>query len=373
MKNSGNFEGETVLEIDLAAVAHNFHYLKSQLAAHTKFMAVVKANSYGSDASQIALELEKHGADYFAVAYSNEGELLRKDGISAPIVVLHALPANFDIIIRKELEPSIYSRRMLRLFIEFAKENQLVAYPIHLKINTGLNRLGFEPDEMDAIAEIIAMSPEVKVASIFSHLAASEDDNELDFTEKQIEIFKKSAGIIEERIGYHPLLHCTNTAAIARYPEAHFDMVRSGLGLYGYTYDSTENANLKPIATLKTVISQIHRLQPGESVGYNRGFIAEKPTISATLALGHADGIPRSFGKGKGWVMINDQKAPILGNVCMDMIMVDITEIQCDEGQEVIVFGSNAPADELAISGGTISYELLTGISVRIKRKFIKE
>lgn len=366
-------DGETVLEINRKALAKNFHYLKSKLASTTKFMAVVKANSYGSDANVVAEELEKLGVDYFAVAYSGEGEILYRSGISKPIVVLHTLLANFQTIVENKLEPSIYSEKTLRDFIRFARETQLSEYPIHIKINTGLNRLGFEPEQIVEIGKIISEAPELKVSSIFSHLVASEDDKERDFTLKQIETFTTSANKLISKIGYRPLLHCTNTSAIDRYPQAHFDMVRSGMGLYGYTYDPEENKHLEPVATLKTVISQIHHLSAGESVGYNRGFIAEKPIVTATIAVGHADGIPRSLGKGKGWVLIQGRKAPIIGNVCMDMIMVNITGISCKEGDEVIVFGKENPVDKLAIAGDTIAYELLTGISLRIRRKIIDD
>lgn len=364
--------GETVLEINLEAVKHNFHYLKSKIAPNIQFMAVVKANSYGSDASEIALELEKEGADYFAVAYSSEGEILRKAGIKKPILVLHPLLANFDIIRDNNLEPALYSKKILNAFLEFLKIHKLSDYPVHLKINTGLNRLGFEPEEIADVAEGIAKAKEMRVRSIFSHLVASEDDKETDFTRNQIRMFEKAGKVIFEKLGYTPLLHCTNTSAIIRYPEARFDMVRSGIGLYGYTYDPAENKNLAPVATLKTVISQLHNIKTGESVGYNRGFIAEKPTKSATLPIGHADGFLRAFGKGKGWVIINGKKAKVLGNVCMDMVMVDVTDIECKEGDEVLVFGAGAPADELAAAIDTISYELLTGISSRVKRITVK-
>lgn len=231
-----------------------------------------------------------------------------------------------------------------------------------------MNRLGFDESDISFIAETLSKTKSVKVKSAFSHLAASEDLKLKEFTLGQIKAFRKISEELSAKIGYKPLLHCANTSGIINYPEAHFDMVRTGIGLYGFGNDPEVNKHLKPISTLKTVISQIHTIQKDESVGYNRGFIAEKTTLSATLPIGHADGIPRSYGKGKGWVTINGKKAHILGNVCMDMIMVDVTEINCEEGDEAIVFGPAAMADELAAAINSISYELITAISQRVKR-----
>ncbi len=359
---------ETILEIDLNALDNNYQYLTSKIKSGTKFMAVVKAYGYGSDSVSIAKELISLGVDYFAVAYPIEGEALRDASIEAPILVLHPLPVNFEVIVNRCLEPSIYSLRMLEEFIAFAEENKQEEYPIHLKFNTGLNRLGFVENNISVIVELLSKTKSVKVKSVFSHLAASEDLNEKNFTLNQIELFRRISEELITRLGYRPLLHCANTSGIINYPEAHFDMVRSGIGLYGFGNDKEENKHLKPIGTLKTELSQIHTVRKGESVGYNRGFIAEKLTRSATLPIGHADGIPRTLGKGKGWVTINGEKAPILGNVCMDMIMVDVTNIDCEEGDEAIVFGSSVTAEELSAVVNSISYELITGISQRVKR-----
>lgn len=359
---------ETLLEIDLNALDHNYRYITSKIKQGTKVLAVVKAFGYGSDSVVIAKELVDLGAYYFAVAYANEGETLRNATIETPILVLHPLPINFEVIVNRCLEPSIYSQKMLKEFIAFAEEKNLEKYPIHLKFNTGLNRLGFVADDVDFIAEKLSKTESVRVKSAFSHLAASEDLNEKEFTRGQIESFRKISEELIAKLGYKPLLHCANTSGIINYPEAHFDMVRTGIGLYGFGNDKEENKKLKPVGTLKTVISQIHKVEMGESVGYNRGFIAEKTTLSATLPIGHADGIPRSYGKGKGWVTINGIKAPILGNVCMDMIMVDVTTIECEEGDEAIVFGPTATADELSAAINSISYELITAVSQRVKR-----
>lgn len=359
---------ETLLEIDLNALDNNYKYLSSKINPGTKVLAVVKAFAYGSDSVVIAKELAELGVDYLAVAYANEGETLRNASIETPILVLHTLPANFEVILNRCLEPSIYSRKTLEEFIAFAEEKKQKNYPIHLKFNTGLNRLGFVEGDISFISEMLSKTESVKVKSAFSHLAASEDLKEREFTWGQIENFKKISKELIAKLGYKPLLHCANTSGIINYPEAHFDMVRTGIGLYGFANDKEENKHLKPVGTLKTVISQIHKVEKGESVGYNRGFIAEKTTLSATLPIGHADGIPRSYGKGKGWVTINGEKAHILGNVCMDMIMVDVTNINCEEGDEAIIFGPSATAEELSAAISSISYELITAVSQRVKR-----
>jgi alanine racemase len=363
---------ETVLEIDLNALEHNFKHLKSRIKDNTKVLAVVKAFAYGNDACEIAKYLETLEIDYFAVAYANEGVALRSAGVTKPILVLHPIAVNFKTLIAYRLEPNLYSTKILKTFIEVAAEEGQVNYPVHIKFNTGLNRLGFDESDIDSIAKILKDTSIVKVASIFSHMGASEDLNEKEFTLNQIDKFKTYSEKFMKAIGYNPLRHMCNTSGILNYPEAHFDMVRSGIGLYGFGNSEEESKNFQPIATLKTIISQIHTIQKGESIGYNRGFISDSVMKTATLPIGHADGINRIYGKGKGFVFIHGKKAPILGNVCMDMIMVNITDIPCEEGDEVIVFGPNATAETLAESAGTISYELITSISQRVKRVLVK-
>lgn len=362
---------ETLLEIDLTALRNNYQYITSKINKNTKVLAVVKAFGYGSDAVAVATELVSLGVDYFAVAYAKEGETLRAAGIETPILVLHPLPANFSVIVNSCLEPALYSRKMLKDFICFAEEQQQNKYPVHLKFNTGLNRLGFEEKDIPFITEALSATKSIKVTSLFSHLAASEDANEEQFTQGQLSRFRSISTTLTTQLGYRPLLHTLNTSGIINYPQAQLDMVRTGIGLYGFGNDPQENKHLTPVATLKTVISQTHTIKAGETVGYNRKFISQKETRTATLPIGHADGISRAFGNGKGWVTIHGKKAPIAGNVCMDMIMVDITGIDCEEGDEVVVFGKNPTAGELAASIGSIPYELLTAISQRIKRVVI--
>ncbi len=361
---------ETILEIDLKALKHNFEFLKSKVSKNTKMLAVVKAFAYGSDALEVAKYLQDLKVDYFAVAYTYEGVALRDAGITTPILVLHPQPTSFDTIIERCLEPSLYSQRVLDAFALTAQNHKQTNYPIHLKFNTGLNRLGFAEVEIPQILATLDKTKSIKVCSLFSHLAASEDLNQKVFTSKQIELFKSIADQLYQKLDYKPFLHQCNTSGIINYPEAHFDMVRSGIGIYGFGNDPKTNTYLKPIATLKTTISQIHTLKKGESLGYNRGFITQKETKTATLPIGHADGIKRQYGNENGFVIINNQKAHILGNVCMDMIMVDITNINCQEGDEVIVFNQTHTAEILSKNVQSISYELLTAVSQRIKRVF---
>jgi len=257
---------------------------------------------------------------------------------------------------------------MLREFISFAKLKKQNAYPIHLKFNTGLNRLGFITSEIPKIQQLLSQTSSIKVCSIFSHLAASEDSSENDFTLDQIKQFRHISEEIITVLGYQPLRHMLNTSGILNFPEAQFDMVRSGIGLYGFGNDEKFNTALKPILSLKTVISQIHKLQDGDTVGYNRKGQVDGIIKTATLPIGHADGIPRALGQGKASVVINGSSAPIIGNVCMDMIMVNVTGIDCEEGDEVIIFDKTYTADALAGKMDSISYELLTALSTRIKR-----
>lgn len=363
---------ETVLEIDLRALKHNFEFIKSKLNNNTKLLAVVKAFAYGSDAEEVSLYLQNLDLDYFAVAYVYEGVALRKAGITLPILVLHPQPDNFNLAIEYHLEPSMYSLRILDHFILMAEKKKQINYPVHIKFNTGLNRLGFSKTDMTGIIKKLKTTPTIKVKSIFSHLAASEDVNEAAFTKNQIDAFKLISKKFIKQLDYKPMVHQCNTSGIVNYPEAHFDMVRSGIGLYGFGNDPKINKFLKPVATLKTVISQIHTLKKGESLGYNRAFIASKPTRTATLPIGHADGISRQFGNGNGYVIINTKKAPIIGNVCMDMIMVEVTHINCNEGDEVIIFDKEYTAENLSEAIRSIPYELLTAVSQRVKRFFYR-
>ncbi|MFT5626973.1 MAG: alanine racemase [Dokdonia sp.] len=362
---------ETVLEIDLKALKHNYEYIKSTLHSTTKILAVVKAFAYGSDANAIANYLQNLEVDYFAVAYVSEGVALRDAGIKTPILVLHPQAINFKTLIERCLEPSLYNAKILNEFIAIASQENQSNYPVHIKFNTGLNRLGFQENDINYIISKASETSAIKVKSIFSHLAESENLTDREFTRQQIERFKQISDKFSERIGYKPMLHLANTSGILNYPEAHLDMVRTGIGLYGFGNFQEENKHLKPVATLKSIISQIHNIEKGETVGYNRAHTSDGLKKSATIPIGHADGIGRQYGNKKGFVTIHEKKALIIGNVCMDMIMVDITGIECKEGDEVIIFGNEPNASQFAQSANTISYEILTAISQRVKRKLL--
>lgn len=360
--------GETTLEINLSNLEHNYKFLKSKIAPGTKFLGVVKAFAYGSDMVTVATKLVALGVDYLAVAYVKEGVLLRQSGIKAPILVLHPQSIHFNKLIDHHLEPSLYSPKVLSEFLKTSKQQGQNDYPVHIKFNTGLNRLGFWENDMNLIVEQLKNRTELKIEGILSHLAASEDENEREFSLHQINTFKKISAEFEKNLGYFPIRHMLNTSGILNYPEAQFDMVRSGIGLYGYGNHPEYDKVLKPVATLKTIISQRHKIEPGESVGYNRAYKSDGYRITATLPLGHADGIGRQYGGGNAHVIVGGKKAPIIGNVCMDMIMIDVTDIDCKEGDEVIVFGEGNSAEDFANSTNSISYEVLTAISSRVKR-----
>ena len=362
---------ETVLEINLGALAHNYRYLRSKIDNDVKFLSVVKAFAYGNDSVAVAKKLEELGTDYFAVAYVYEGVRLRENGITKPILVLHPQLDNFEEIIEHCLEPNLYSKAIFKSFVKVASEKKQQGYPVHIKLNTGLNRLGFSTDELPELIELIQKHDVLKIASVMSHLAASEDWKEREFTLEQISKFRTMAWQIVEDIGYEPLLHICNTSGIINYPKAAFSMVRAGIGLYGFGNDENVDPQLKPIGTLKTIISQIHHLEKGDTVGYNRAFKVEEPTKIAILPLGHADGVNRRYGKEKAGVYVNGEYAPIIGNVCMDIIMINVTGIECEEGDEVIVFGGPQHPVTFAEAGGTISYELITGVSQRVTRNII--
>ncbi|QHI37590.1 Alanine racemase 1 [Kordia antarctica] len=364
---------ESVLEINFKALQQNFEFIKSKTKTGTKVLAVVKAFGYGSDAVEVAKFLQDElQVDYFAVAYIREGAYLRAAGITTPILVLHPQIVNLKHAIAYNLEPSLYNDRIFSAFAKEAAIQGKKEYPVHLKFNTGLNRLGFFHTDTDYILQKLKTLSQIKVTSIFSHMVASEAANEKEFTQNQIATFKEICTSFEKALNYKPILHMTNTSGVFNYPEAHFDMIRTGIGLYGFGNDPKFDKKLQPVASLKSVISQIHRIEKGESVGYNRAFVAKKNTTTATIPIGHADGISRQFGNGVGSVVINGKLAPIIGNVCMDMIMVNVTKIKCNEGDEVIIFGEGQSAEELAAKINTISYELLTAVSQRIKRVFLR-
>ena len=357
----------TVLEIDSNALLHNLNYFKQKLKPETKVLAVVKAYGYGSDGIQVAKFLQDK-VDYFAVAFTNEGVALREAGVEKPILVLHPHIQNLQSIIDFRLEPNLYNFNIFNAFLQLADETPLMNYPIHIKFNTGLNRLGFWHTDVPKILSQLKETNHVKVQSLFSHLAASEDIEERDFTINQINNFAYIVQQFYKHLKYEPMLHILNTSGVVNYPQAQFDMVRIGIGLYGFGNDQEETSQLKNTHNLKSIISQIHLIKPGETVGYNRAFVAKRNTKTATIPIGHADGLSRRLGNKEGYVLINNHKAPIIGNVCMDMIMVNVTKIDCKEGDEVIIFNSQQMIQDIADVSETIVYETLTAISQRVNK-----
>ena len=359
---------KTILEIDLKALEHNFNVISSKLKPKTKFMAVVKANGYGSDSLEIAKKLVSLNVDYFAVAFASEGVALRKSGIKTPILVLLPQVESFEEIITYKLEPSLYSFYFLENFITYIKDKSIKEIRCHFKINTGLNRVGFSESEINIALEKIKNVEKIKLVSLYSHLAASEDLNEKAFTYEQISLFRKMTSHIKSVLSYRPILHMSNTSGVLNFPECEFDMVRAGIGLYGY--NNHLNNELVPVHTLKSIISQIIQAKKGDSIGYNRSHICEEDTRIGIIPLGHADGISRSFAN-KATVIIKGTKAKVIGNICMDVFMVNLNGFKAEEGDEVIVFDKRNNAENFAKSVETISYEILTNLSTRIQRKIV--
>lgn len=364
---------ETILEVNLNAISHNLNYFKSKLKPSVKIMVMVKAFGYGNGGLEIAKLLEYHKVNFLGVAFADEGISLRNGGIKTPIMVLNPESTSFQAIIQYQLEPEIYTIRGLHSFIKIAQQKKLKNYPIHIKIDTGMHRLGFEEE---SIAELIATLKEndtVKVRSLLSHMATSDDAKHHDFALSQIQLFERLTTKITNELGIEPIRHILNTSGISNFSNAQFDMVRLGIGLYGISNDVEEQKYLQNVGTLKSIISQIRTIPAGDSVGYGRRFMATKPTRVATIPIGYADGISRGWGNGVGYVVIKNQKAAILGSICMDMLMVDVTTIDCREGDNVVVFGESPTVIEMAYQLNTIPYEVLTSISQRVKRVFYRE
>jgi len=364
---------ETVLEINLNAISHNLNYYKSKLKSTTKIMVMVKAFGYGNGGFEIAKLLEHHHVDYLGVAFADEGIALKNAGIKLPIMVLNPESTSFSAIIQHHLEPEIYSLKGLNSFLQIAKNSPLENFPIHIKLDTGMHRLGFEEENIDALIAILKDTKLVTVKSILSHMATSDSMDNKDFAHYQIQLFEKLATKITSELNINPIRHLLNTSGISNFPEAQLDMVRLGIGLYGVSNDPQEQRFLENVGTLKSIISQIRVIKEGESVGYGRRFIAQKKSMIATIPIGYADGISRHWGNGVGFVTINGKKATIIGSICMDMLMADVSEIDCQEGDEVILFGENPTVRFIAEKLGTIPYEILTSISQRVKRVFYRE
>ncbi len=372
---------DTVLEINLNALAHNLHYFKSKLPPSTKLMVMVKAFGYGSGAEEVASLLEFNKADYLAVAYTDEGVELRKAGISLPIMVMNPERSSLPTLIRHKLEPELYSFRTANNFLQALQAAEISerfpsevegAYRVHIKIDTGMHRLGFIADEMHDLCEWLDANKQVRVASAFTHLAASDAIEYDDFTRHQLNIFNDCCDRIALHVKNPFMRHALNTGGIERFPDAAMDMVRLGIGLYGVSASGVDQNYLQAPGKWKTVISQIKHIRGGQSVGYSRAFVAPFDMTIATIPVGYADGLRRTMSNGKGYVMVRGERAPIVGNVCMDMTMIDVSAAHCSEGDEVELFGEHITLLEFARMCNTIPYEVLTSVSQRVKRVYVE-
>ena len=360
------------LELRLGACRDNYRYFRSLLEPSTRLLVLVKANAYGHGAVEFAAMMQKEGADYLAVAYPVEGIELRKSGISLPILVLTAGTDYFNEMIDYRLEPGIPNLHALKAFCEVLDSRGITGYPVHVKLDTGMHRLGFMTDEIQALTDFVKQCRSVRVKSLYSHLAAAEDPASDDFTLGQIRMFEDNASRIIGEIGYRPMLHILNSAGIERFPQFQHDMVRLGIGIYGIS--ALPGVKLSPVASLKCKILQIKHLRPEDgTIGYGRhGMIAPEGTTIATIPVGYADGIDRHLGCGRASFSLNGHRVPTIGNICMDMCMLDITGVDAQVGDTVTVFGEDPTASELAGILGTIPYEIMTSIPRRIDREIIR-
>ncbi|RYY99095.1 MAG: bifunctional UDP-N-acetylmuramoyl-tripeptide:D-alanyl-D-alanine ligase/alanine racemase [Chitinophagaceae bacterium] len=364
---------QTMLAIDLNALAHNLRQYRALLAPRTKLMAMVKAFSYGSGSSEVASILQFHHIDYLGVAYADEGVELRRAGITVPIMVMNADESSFPALVEHHLQPVVYSFALLHAFEAFLRAEGLQGWPVHIELETGMNRLGFASVEIPALARHLHGTPWLRVRSVFSHLAASEDPAQDDFTREQAGRFAEMLGPLEAALPYPVLKHIANSAAIIRHPQLQLDMVRLGIGLYGVEIE-TKQLELQPVATLRSTIAQLKRLVAGDTVSYNRRGVIREDALIATVRIGYADGYSRRLGHGVGKVWVNGHLAPVVGTVCMDMTMIDVTAVPgVQEGDEVVLFGPELPVQQLAEWMGTIPYEVMTGVSQRVKRVYFQE
>ena len=371
---------QTILEIDLDALIHNLNVFRSGLAPRVKVMGMVKAFSYGTGSVEVARVLQYHQVDYLAVAYADEGKELRRGGITIPVVVMNPEVRSFDTLFAYRLEPEVYGFPLLNRLAEAVRaaaasgslsdEHMRYGFPVHIKLDSGMHRLGFLPQELAELATQLRANPQLRVASVFSHLAASDDPAHDSFTGQQVQVFEEACRALESHLGYPFLRHICNSAAITRFPEAHFDMVRPGIGLYGVTGDAAVQALLRHVSTFRSVVSQIKHIRRGDTIGYGRAGLAGKDMTVAVVPVGYADGLRRQLGNGRGKLVVNGHRAPIVGNINMDMCTVDVTGLPVREGDGVIVFGSELPVTEVARDMETIPYEVLTSVSQRVKRVY---
>ena len=365
---------DTTLEINLAAIRHNLNFFRNKIPSSTKCMAMVKAFGYGAGSKELASTLQFNHVDYLAVAYTDEGVELRRSGISMPIMVMNPEQSSWHALIRHHLEPEIYSFRVLDQLLKTADSLSLQRpLPVHIKWDTGMHRLGFLDEEAEALITRLKSATNIHVVSLFTHLAAADDPQHDDFTREQLNRLHRIANLFRQELHPDISIHALNSAGIARFPESHMDMVRLGIGLYGISAQVEQQAELQQVSTLRTVISQIKHIRMGDTIGYGRSFQAKRDMRIATIPIGYADGLPRKLSNGQGMVAISGKRATIVGRVCMDMTMVDVTDIPCREGDSVEVFGSDISLQEFAKMCDTIPYEVLTSIPQRVKRVYTQD
>ena len=368
---------QTILEVNLDALVHNLNVFRSFLRPKVKVMAMVKAFSYGSGSVEVAGVLQYYHTDYLAVAYADEGKDLRKGGIHIPIVVMNPEVHNFGVLHQYRLEPEVYS---LKLFWKLAEATRSfdgigvgTQFHIHLKMDTGMHRLGFMPEELEELIAGLKNNPQIRVASVFSHLAASDDVFHDDFSRQQIQVFEGMSQKIREGLGYDFQKHISTSAAITRFPDAQYDMVRLGICLYGVSAEPALQGLLNHVSTFRSLVSQVKRIPAGESIGYNRAARSSEEMEIAIVPVGYADGLNRKLSNGAGHLMVKGQKVPIVGNISMDMCTIDVSGLNVQEGDEVIIFGAGLPVTEMARALNTIPYEVLSSISQRVKRVYFQE
>jgi alanine racemase len=366
-----NVAHQTILEVNLGSLVHNFNYFRSKLRPETRIVSMVKAFAYGSGAVEVARTLQQQRCNYLAVAVADEGVELRREGITIPILVMNPEANSFNLLFEYQLEPEIYSINLLKLFLKSTARHGITHYPIHIKIDSGMHRLGFGEDDLPDLLSLLTLNDHVQVQSVFSHLAGADESQFDDFTAQQVDVFSRCADRITRACGYPVLRHILNSAGIERFPEFQFDMVRLGIGHYGIS--AIGSPEIQNVCTLKTTVLQVRHVKAGETIGYSRRGVLTRDSVIAVLPIGYADGYDRRFGNGVGRVLINGQLAPVIGTVCMDVTMIDVTGMRVNEGDSVVIFGDKLPISEVASSIGTISYELLTNISRRVKRVYFQE
>ena len=363
---------ETILEVNLNALVANLNYYRSFLHPDTKIVCMIKADGYGSGAVEIAKTLQEHRVDYLAVAVADEGVTLRKAGITSNIMIMNPELTAFKTMFDYDLEPEVYSFRLLDALIKAARKEGITGWPVHIKLDTGMHRLGFDPrHDMPELISRLTHQQAVIPRSVFSHFVGSDSDDFDRFSAHQYQLFIEGSDQLQAAFSHHIIRHIDNSAGIEHFPERQMDMCRLGLGLYGI--DPRDNRVLNTVSTLKTIILQLRHVPKDETVGYSRKGKLERDSVIAAIPIGYADGLDRHLGRGRCYCLVNGQKAPYVGNICMDVAMIDVTDIPCHEGDVVEIFGQHLPVTVLSDVLDTIPYEVFTGVSNRVKRVYVSE